>query len=243
MSKARFPLDTIKVAAPCTAEWRFMYGNQRVRFCGQCSQYVYNLSALTRQQAEDLILRHEGRLCVRYYRRNDGTIITRNCPVGLRALKEKFGSTKATILKAAMTFLAYLGILWWVKGEPTTPPPVGLGPVPVTMTVMQSDDPLMVMGGIAPPLPRRSERYIRARAIYRVTPVAHSSSRMRFSGDTVVQIVISPEGLVETATLIRGPEGIRDIAEGAALKWKFQRVIEGGSPARVESTLTFHFES
>lgn len=243
MSKAQFPLDKIKVAAPCTADWRFMYGNERVRFCGQCSQYVYHLSALTKEQAETLILRHEGRLCVRFYRRKDGTIITNNCPVGLRALKEKFSSTKATIVKAAMTFFAYLGVLWWIKGEPTTTPTVGLDPVPVTMTVMQSDDPVMVMGELPRPLPRRSERYIRARATYRVTPLAHSSSQMPFSADAIIQIIISPGGVVESATLIKGPEGIRDIAEGAALRWKFQPVREGGRPIRVESTLTFHFGS
>ena len=154
MSKGQLPLDKIKVAAPCTADWRFMYGNQRVRFCGQCSQYVYNLSAMTREQAEDLILRQEGRLCVRFYRRKDGTIITNNCPVGLRALKEKYHSTKATLLKAVLTFLAYLGVLWWVKGEPMPPPPTtGLGPVPVTTPVVQDHEPLMVTGELIRPQP------------------------------------------------------------------------------------------
>src|SRR5262249_21981346 len=125
MSKKWFPLNNIKVAAPCAADWRFMFGNERVRFCGQCSQYVYNLSAMTKEQAEDLILRHEGRLCVRFYRRKDGTIISNNCPVGLRALKAKYNSTKATILKAALSFLAYIGLLWWVEGPPVMKPVMG----------------------------------------------------------------------------------------------------------------------
>ena len=52
-------LEKIKVAAPCKAEWQWMYGNDRVRFCGQCNQNVYNLSAMTREEAENLIMRTE----------------------------------------------------------------------------------------------------------------------------------------------------------------------------------------
>jgi len=152
MSRETFPLDKIKVAAPCTADWRHMYGNERVRFCGQCSQNVYNLSALTREQAEDLILRHEGRLCVRFYRRKDGTIITGNCPVGLAALKAKYHTKKATIVKAAMSFLAYLGVLWWVEGKPLLSPPV-MGAVisPNVPSDVPTKGDVMVMGGLSIP--------------------------------------------------------------------------------------------
>src|ERR1044071_10203795 len=67
------PLTNIKVAAPCKTEWKWMYGNARVRFCPQCSLNVYNLSAMSKEEAERLILQTEGRLCVRFYRRKDGT--------------------------------------------------------------------------------------------------------------------------------------------------------------------------
>jgi hypothetical protein len=30
------PLSKVKVATPCSSEWKFMYGNDRVRFCNQC---------------------------------------------------------------------------------------------------------------------------------------------------------------------------------------------------------------
>src|SRR4051812_38812542 len=89
MSASRSPLDNIKIAAPCTADWKFMLGNDQVRFCGQCSKNVYNLSAMTREQAETLIRRMEGRLCVRYYMRSDGTVLNANCPVGLHAIRQR----------------------------------------------------------------------------------------------------------------------------------------------------------
>jgi hypothetical protein len=242
MSKEWFPLDKIKVAAPCTADWRLMYGNERVRFCGQCSQYVYNLSAMTKEQAEDLILRHEGRLCVRFYKRKDGTIISNNCPVGLRALKAKYTSTKATILKAAMMFLAYLGVLWWVEGPPIVSSVQGGIDLPNGHGIDQEKLRILESFSI-PRLVTRSEQYIRERAIYKAMPVAHTDGGKPVRGDAVVKIVILASGAVEKSTLIKGPDSIREITEGAALRWKFEPMTEGGKPVRVESMLTFHFGS
>ena len=51
-----------------------MKGDQRVRFCDQCKLNVYNLSEMSRPAAERLVLQTEGRLCVRYYQRADGTM-------------------------------------------------------------------------------------------------------------------------------------------------------------------------
>jgi len=75
-------LDNIKVAAPCAAEWSKMTGDARQRHCADCNKHVYNLSEMTRDEAQALLIEKEGRLCVRYYRRHDGTILTADCPVG-----------------------------------------------------------------------------------------------------------------------------------------------------------------
>lgn len=56
-----------------------MRGDELVRFCGECGKNVYNLSARTAGEAEALIAEHEGRLCVRYFERADGTIVTKGC--------------------------------------------------------------------------------------------------------------------------------------------------------------------
>jgi hypothetical protein len=42
---------------------------------------------MSREEAEELIIQKEGRLCVRFFRRYDGTLMTRDCPIGLRALR------------------------------------------------------------------------------------------------------------------------------------------------------------
>jgi hypothetical protein len=40
---------------------------------------VYNLSEMSQESAEALIAETEGRLCVRFYQRADGTVLTRDC--------------------------------------------------------------------------------------------------------------------------------------------------------------------
>jgi hypothetical protein len=101
---ARLPiLENIHVAAPCPADWEKMSGSAHVRHCGECNLNVYNISEMTRREAENLIRAHEGRLCVRFYRRADGTILTQNCPAGLKALARRISRIAAAVVTAAIT--------------------------------------------------------------------------------------------------------------------------------------------
>jgi hypothetical protein len=88
--RARLPvLPNIRVASPCAADWNQMIGDERVRHCGACDKNVYNLSAMTRDEAEALIVAREGRLCVRYFQRKDGTILLKDCTVGTRQRRKR----------------------------------------------------------------------------------------------------------------------------------------------------------
>lgn len=109
MARFTSKLNNIRVAAPCPADWDSMYGNERVRFCAQCQLNVYNLSEMSRAEAEELIRRAEGGLCVRYYRRKDGSILTQNCPVGLRGLKRRLSRVATAIGSSVLSFLAGVG--------------------------------------------------------------------------------------------------------------------------------------
>jgi hypothetical protein len=114
MSKQTSPLDNVTIAAPCSAGWDNMVGDERARFCGQCDQNVYNISAMSKEDAEQLIAGAEGRLCIRYYRRADGTIMTRNCPVGLRALKRRLSRIASATATAVISFLTgILAVTGW----------------------------------------------------------------------------------------------------------------------------------
>jgi len=87
------PLDKIHVASPCAANWDEMVGDQRKRFCSECELNVYNLSGMTRAEAENLLLTSENRVCVRFYRRRDGSVLTQDCPVGWQAVKRRVSRT------------------------------------------------------------------------------------------------------------------------------------------------------
>jgi hypothetical protein len=72
----------LRIASPCKAAWKNMDGDDRVRFCRECNRNVYNLTAMTEREARRVVTEREGRLCVRFHRRQDGTVLTSDCPVG-----------------------------------------------------------------------------------------------------------------------------------------------------------------
>jgi hypothetical protein len=81
-------LENVSVAAPCDASWAHMKGDTDVRFCSSCQKNVYNLSMMSREEAEAVLRAGSGKdLCVRLFRRPDGTVLTDDCPVGLRRMR------------------------------------------------------------------------------------------------------------------------------------------------------------
>lgn len=108
------PLDRLTVASPCSEDWAKMTGDERVRACAKCRLKVYNLSAMTKVDAERLLLEKEGRLCVRFFRRADGTVLTQDCPVGLRAVRLRIVKAAAgSFALAAALFASFLAYLGW----------------------------------------------------------------------------------------------------------------------------------
>jgi hypothetical protein len=96
-------LDNLRIAAPCPAGWDSMQGDDRVRHCELCDLQVYNLAAMTHREAAALVAKTEGRLCARLYRRADGTVITKDCPVGLRAIRRRAARMTAAAFAALIT--------------------------------------------------------------------------------------------------------------------------------------------
>jgi hypothetical protein len=82
-------VDRIDISSPCSVPWSSMPGNDRVRYCGDCRQNVYNVAALSRDDARQLVERREGRVCVRILRRPDGTVVTNDCWTRLRAARHR----------------------------------------------------------------------------------------------------------------------------------------------------------
>ena len=112
MNAAPAELDRIQVASPCGVAWESMQGDDRVRYCGECRLSVYDLSAMGREEAETLVQEREGRLCVRFYRRRDGTVLTQDCPVGFGKVRRLFFSHAAVCLGV---FALLPGIVPWAQ--------------------------------------------------------------------------------------------------------------------------------
>lgn len=140
-------LEDVRIASPCGAAWDQMRGTEQVRFCAECGKHVYNLSAMSRGEAETLIRAKEGRVCARLYRRRDGTVLTDNCPVGQRRMRRAFLMQVSLIagifvlIPGGAALAARLGPespLWW--NEPWRSIGERLGIV---------QPPLAVMGDVA----------------------------------------------------------------------------------------------
>ena len=155
MPRFESPLNNIRVASPCSANWDEMYGNERKRFCGDCKLNVYNLSDMTRGEAEDLLERSEGRLCVRFYRRADGSVITQNCPVGWAKVKQR---ARVVATAAFSLIVGLFGGLFFVAGlRQRQTPEIGKLLVNPFATPTPKEIPLMGAVAITPtPTPRKA---------------------------------------------------------------------------------------
>jgi len=111
MSNYDNPLDNIKIASPCSADWSAMEGDDRRRFCGDCKLNVYNLSGMTRYDAENLLRLSEGRLCVRYFQRPDGTVLTEDCPVGWAKVKQRISLMAAAAFSLVISLFAGIFVM------------------------------------------------------------------------------------------------------------------------------------
>ena len=103
MSAKNF-LNNLTIPSPCTADWNSMVGNDKVRFCEHCSFEVHNLSQMTRAQAERLLARSNGRLCVQY--RSDA----KGKPVTLPATQKLHSIGRRVSRIAAGAFTATLSV-------------------------------------------------------------------------------------------------------------------------------------
>ena len=101
MSRSLPILENARIASPCNMSWQAMRGDDRTRFCGACEKNVFNLVGMSDEEVTALILEKEGNLCVRLYQRSDGTLLTRDCPVGLRAARRKLARAMGAVAACA----------------------------------------------------------------------------------------------------------------------------------------------
>ena len=97
------PLDQIRIASPCPMSWDDLERteSEKARFCGQCRKNVYDIAQMSRPEAE-LFLQQVavnmpgGTACLQIFRRADGTILTDDCPVGLKKVRNLWRRVRLT---------------------------------------------------------------------------------------------------------------------------------------------------
>jgi hypothetical protein len=129
MARSTDALRHLEIVSPCKVSWEGMRGDDKVRFCGTCRLNVYNLAGMTRREAERLIGEKEGRVCVRFYRRSDGTVVTRDCGAAARRLARAVFASLCAIIALLVTGTVAGLVSWrqvaglWFPGvaQPSTP--------------------------------------------------------------------------------------------------------------------------
>jgi hypothetical protein len=144
----------LQVVAPCNENWDSMPGGDDIRFCGRCRQNVYNLSQMNETQVRELV---QGPVCVRFYARGDGTVVTRQCSPMLEAARRRMMAMAAGLLPLAA---AFWGSVAWLRGKVHVESPVVMGgispappepaPPPMMGTPVPPESPPPIMGEPAP---------------------------------------------------------------------------------------------
>lgn len=102
----RRSLDVIDVVDPCHEDWDRMIGAGAVRFCRLCRLNVYNLSEMSEGEALEVLDEAGEGLCVRFYRRADGTVSTADCaPARFAALRRAARHSLAVAVTAMMALV------------------------------------------------------------------------------------------------------------------------------------------
>ncbi len=167
------PIDRIEISIPCDVAWDGMVGDERVRHCGECRQNVYNIAAMTRPDALRLLETTGGQVCVRIFRRPDGTVVTADCRERLRAARRR----GLHVFLGVLAIVIVTQLVAQLAGLLGKRPPLGIGdraaaalagePVPAPdMTVLGGTPPLPYIEGKPAPMPLAGK------------PVGHRRHRM-----------------------------------------------------------------
>lgn len=84
---------------------------------------------------------------------------------------------------------------------------------------------------------------LQGKAIERTKPIYPPlAKQIHLQGDVSIEVIISPEGQVESARVVNGHPMFALRAREAALAWRFQPTFLNGVPVRVTGVITFVFK-
>jgi hypothetical protein len=94
------PTPKVFIASPCGISWEQMDGDDCVRNCRKCKSPIYNLPLNDRGRIARIISSTEGKLPSCLYYRRDGKLMSSDCPIGKKQLRDR--TTAAAALFLAM---------------------------------------------------------------------------------------------------------------------------------------------
>ena len=162
------PLDKIKIASPCAANWDEMLGDERKRHCSECKLNVYNLSEMTAREAENLLINSENRVCLRVYRRKDGTVITSDCPVGLAKLKKQISRAATAVFTMLAAFFGGVFAFEALKSLRTLTNYKNVPEIFFQSVNDSEDSPKISFGGVTSNLPEIKIEILKSRGKFKM---------------------------------------------------------------------------
>jgi TonB family protein len=122
-----------------------------------------------------------------------------------------------------------------IGGEPRTsepPPRPPDPPKPPVRTREEENRPLRITSFV-----------LQGKAIERRTPIYPPLARqIHLQGDASVEVIISPDGRVESARVVSGHPVFAQYAKEAALGWRFEPTLLNNVAVRVTGVITFVFK-
>jgi len=90
-----------------------MFGDNRKRFCLGCQKDVYNLSAMPQRQAVKFAAKNEGKVCIRYARLQDGSILNAD------RIFHQISSRKAAVTAGVIAATVSLSLMTYAQEKPS----------------------------------------------------------------------------------------------------------------------------
>lgn len=135
-------LPNLRLGFACKERWEDMVGDDRVRACNGCDRPVFNLSEMTREDAEAVLATRGLTPCVRFYRRPDGTVMTNDCPTGERRTQRRLAVMASSLAAGATLTAASTAMAQTPPSEESTPYDDPATPAEPTQIVI--DQPMLM---------------------------------------------------------------------------------------------------
>ncbi|HXU09909.1 MAG TPA: energy transducer TonB [Blastocatellia bacterium] len=161
---------------------------------------------------------------------------------------EDLGNTRAELIPP-MTTVDHFGVDAGAgSADGPAGPPAGFGVIggDAKGDAPPRPDPPKPKPGVQPTPDQKPMRVVsqilQGKAIERVVPVyPELMKKIRLQGDVSIEVIVSPDGRVESARAVSGHPMLASAAVDAARRWRFGPTLLNGIPVRVTGVIVFVF--